>query len=83
MLRNSLVGRLAAVLGQCPSLAHLKLVDNSIGDEGAGRLAAVQCPSFVSTVLHGNPIGDEGAGRLAAVVPKWAQLLLVTFLAGP
>ena len=33
-------GRLAAVLGQCPSLAHLDLGGNGIGDEGAGRLAA-------------------------------------------
>ena len=41
-------GRLAAVLGQCPSLAHLNLRDNFIGAEGAGRLDAVaqQCPSL-------------------------------------
>ena len=42
------VGRLAAVLGQCASLAHLDLRDNEIGAEGAGRLAAVaeRCPSL-------------------------------------
>ena len=34
-------GRLAAALGQCPSLAHLDLSINSIGAEGAGRLDAV------------------------------------------
>ena len=31
------VGRLAAVLGQCASLAHLGLRMNGIGAEGAGR----------------------------------------------
>ena len=42
------VGRLAAVLGQCASLAHLNLAGNEIGAEGAGRLAAVlgQCESL-------------------------------------
>ena len=42
------VNRLAAVLGQCASLAHLNLCANKIGDEGAGRLAAVlgQCASL-------------------------------------
>ena len=41
-------GRLAAVLGQCPSLAHLDLGHTFIGAEGAGRLDAVaqQCPSL-------------------------------------
>ena len=34
-------GRLAAVLGQCASLAHLDLRHNRIGAEGAGRLRAV------------------------------------------
>jgi hypothetical protein len=36
-------GQLAAVLGQCPSLAHLNLRVNvnCIRDEGAGQLAAV------------------------------------------
>jgi Ran GTPase-activating protein (RanGAP) involved in mRNA processing and transport len=37
-------GRLAAVLRQCSSLAHLDLCRNRIGDEGAGRLAAVLGP---------------------------------------
>ena len=41
-------GRLAAVLGQCSSLAHLYLDSNGIEDEGAGRLDALaqQCPSL-------------------------------------
>ena len=41
--------RLAAVLGQCASLAHLNLGGNGIGAEGAGRLAAVakRCPSLI------------------------------------
>jgi Ran GTPase-activating protein (RanGAP) involved in mRNA processing and transport len=41
-------GRLAAVLGQCASLAHLDLGNNDIIAEGAGRLAAVlgQCASL-------------------------------------
>ena len=45
-------GRLAAALGQCPSLAHLIINSNSIGAEGAGRLDAVaeQCPSL--TIVH-------------------------------
>ena len=33
--------RLAGVLGQCGSLAHLDLSGNSIRDEGVGRLAGV------------------------------------------
>ena len=42
------VGKLAAVLWQCASLARLNLNGNRIGAEGAGRLAAVakRCPSL-------------------------------------
>ena len=45
-IRAEGAGRLAAVLGQCASLAHLDLQGNWIGAEGAGRLAAVveRCP---------------------------------------
>ena len=48
-------GMLAAVLGQCASLAHLHLQGNGIGDEGAGRLAAVlgQCASLAHLNLGG------------------------------
>ena len=68
--------RLAAVLGQCPSLAHLNLGENGIGAEGAGRLAAVlgQCPSLAHLGLSYNDIGDEGLGRLAAVLPQCTSL---------
>ena len=47
-IRAEGAGRLAAVLGQCASLAHLDLSGNKIGDEGAERLAAVaeRCPSL-------------------------------------
>ena len=47
-IRAEGAGRLAAVLGQCASLAHLDLRGNGIGDEGAGRLASVakHCPSL-------------------------------------
>ena len=40
--------RLAAVLGQCTSLAHLNFQGNGIGAEGVGRLVAVaeRCPSL-------------------------------------
>ena len=48
------MGRLAAVLGQCASLAHLNLSGNKIGAEGAGRLAAVlgQCASLAHLNLE-------------------------------
>jgi len=53
-----------AVLGQCPSLAYLRLGLNDIGAEGAGRLAAVlgQCPSLAYLALDSNDIGAEGLG---------------------
>ena len=70
------VGRLAGVLGQCASLAHLHLCYNKIGAEGAGRLAAVlgQCASLAHLDLRGNGIGDEGAGRLASVAKHCPSL---------
>ena len=69
-------GGLAAVLGQCASLAHLNLRANGIGDEGAGRLAAVlgQCTSLAHLDLGGNGIRAEGAGGLAAVLGQCASL---------
>ena len=59
------VGRLAAVLAQCTSLAHLELGRNVIEADGAGRLAAVlaQCTSLAHLNLQRNEIGDEGAVR--------------------
>ena len=54
-------------LGQCSSLAVLDLSYNSIGDEGAGRLAGVlgQCSSLAELDLRDNRIGVDGAERLA------------------
>ena len=70
------VGRLAAVLAQCTSLAHLELGRNVIEADGAGRLAAVlaQCTSLAHLNLQGNMIGADGAGRLAAVLGQCALL---------
>ena len=53
-IRAEWAGGLAAVLGQCASLAHLDLGYNEIGDEGAGRLAAVakRCPSLTICLEH-------------------------------
>ena len=70
------MGRLAAVLAQCASLAHLSLGYNEIGTEGAGGLAAVlgQCASLAHLNLRQNRIGDEGAGGLAAVLGQCTSL---------
>ena len=80
-LSNATIGaegaeRLAAVLGQCASLAHLDLCENRIGAEGTGRLAAVlgHCASLAHLDLGCNGIGAEGAGRLAAVLGQCASL---------
>ena len=64
------VGRLAAVLPQCLSLARLDLHYNYIGEEGVAALAAVlpQCTSLAHLDLSENGIGAEGAGRLAVVL---------------
>lgn len=63
-------GRLAAVLGQCPSLAHLHLDYNGIGDEGAGWLTKVlgHCPSLTRLDLGFAGSGADGAERLAETV---------------
>ena len=64
IIRAEGAARLATVLGQCASLAHLDLRGNWIGAEGAGRLAAVlgQCASLAHLSLGYNGIGAEGAG---------------------
>ena len=66
------------MLGQCASLAHMDLSENGIGDEGAGRLAAVlgQCTSLAHLDLDDNGIGDEGAGGLAAVAKRCPSLTI-------
>ena len=50
-------------------LINTEFIIIRIGDEGAGRLAAVlgQCASLDHLNLGGNGIGAEGAGRLAAL----------------
>ena len=64
------VNKLAAVLGQCASLAHLDLRGNGIGAEGAGRLAAVlgQCASLAHLDLVFQMSDDEIAYRESAAV---------------
>jgi len=61
-------------LAQCASLVHLQIdgPGKGIGDEGAGRLAAVlaQCASLAHLDLSQNLIGAEGAGSLAAVLAQ-------------
>ena len=66
--------KLAEVIGECSSLAHLNLNGNEIGAEGAERLAAVlgKCASLAHLDLGSNEIGD-GAGRLAAVLGQCAE----------
>ena len=61
-IRAEGAGRLAAVLGQCASLAHLDIGSNGIGAEGAGRLAAGlgQCASLAHLYLSYNEIGTDG-----------------------
>ena len=73
---NGRGGRLAGVLGQCGSLAHLNLSRNRIRDEGAGRLAGVmgKCWSLAHLDLGWNKIGAEGAGRLAEVLGQCRSL---------
>ena len=58
------------------TLDHLNLRLNSIGDEGAGRLAGVlgQCRSLAHLDLSLNSIRDEGAGRLAGVLGQCRSL---------
>ena len=79
---------LADVLPQCPSLAHLNLVQPnlskmeecravSIGDAEAGRLAGAlpQCPRLAHLDLGGNYwIRDEGARRIVEVLPQCPSL---------
>ena len=49
-IRGEGAGRLAAVLPECTSLAHLDLGNNGIGAEGAGRLQAAALPSLDLTL---------------------------------
>ena len=69
--------RLAEVLAQCPSLAHLNLSGNyNFGSAGAERLAGVlgQCRELVHLNLSGNYIGARGTERLAGVLGQCPAL---------
>ena len=57
-------------------ITAINLSNTRIGDEGAGRLAAVlgQCAALAHLSLRANGIGAEGAGRLAAVLGQCASL---------
>ena len=52
------------------------MLDNQIGDEGAGILAGVlpKCPALSQLWLVGNQISAEGAGRLERVLPQSPKL---------
>ncbi len=54
----------------------LDLFEMDVGEDEAGRLAAVlpQCTSLAHLDLCSNDIGAEGAGRLAAVLPQCTSL---------
>ena len=75
-IRAEDTAQLADVLGQCSSLAHLKLARSEIRAPGAGRLAAVlpQCPLLAHLDLCGNDVSSRGAWRLTAVLPRCASL---------
>jgi Ran GTPase-activating protein (RanGAP) involved in mRNA processing and transport len=68
--------RLAAVLGQCPALAHLDLSKNRIRETGAESLARVlgQCPALAHLNLGSNDIGAVGAESLAGVLGHCTSL---------
>ena len=70
------VQQVQRALLHCASLAHLDLSCNSIGAEGAGRLAEVlgKCRSLAHLNLSFNSIGAEGAGRLAGVLGECGSL---------
>ncbi len=70
--------RLAAVLAQCPALAHLDLSDNyNFGSAGAEKLAGVlgQCRELVHLNLWGNKMGNAGAESLAGVLGQCRELM--------
>jgi hypothetical protein len=70
--------RLAAVLVQCPALAHLDLSGNqNFRAAGADRLAGVlvQCAVLTHVDLTNNEIGSVGAGSLARVLGQCVALV--------
>eukprot|EP00961_Rhodomonas_salina_P199217 2687255-Rhodomonas_salina.3 len=68
--------RLAGVLGECGSLAHLDLSTAGISAAGAGRLARVlgQSRGLAHLNLCRNRIGAEGVGMLAGVLAECKEL---------
>ena len=59
-------GRIAGVLGQCPSLTHLDIGCNQFGPTGAESFAGVlaKCTTLVHLDLEYNRIGPDGAESL-------------------
>ena len=70
---------LAAVLGQCSSLARLDLRGNMIKAQGARSLASVlgQCSSLATLDLGGNDIRAEGARSLAGALQQCSSLAML------
>ena len=70
---------LAAVLGQCSSLATLNLRGNMIKAQGARSLASVlgQCSSLATLDLGGNDIRAEGARSLAGALQQCSSLAML------
>jgi Ran GTPase-activating protein (RanGAP) involved in mRNA processing and transport len=66
---NQGAGRLAAVLGQCASLAHLDLSDNAIRAEGVQSFTAVlpQCASLARLDLRWNDLRRQEKEMFAAM----------------
>ncbi len=71
--------RLAGVLAQCASLAHLDLSYNAFGADGAERLAGVlaQCAALSHLHLSFNDIGTVVKGRLLASWRGQASVLVL------
>ena len=74
--RNDGAERLAAVLAQCPALAHLNLSGNGIRRAGAASLAPVlgQCTALTHLNLNRNFIEAAGLARLAGVLGQFSAL---------
>ena len=63
------------ILAYSSRFTHLDLSNNSIGADGAGKLAAAHFPLLTTLDLSYNDIKDDGVGKLAA-----AQFPLLTTL---
>ena len=67
---------LAAVLGQCPALAHLDLSRNDIGQDGTEILADVlgQCTALAHLNLSDNDISSAGTETLLGVTVECCRI---------